>query len=105
MTIRYGFLSTHPPTRCGLATFNSALSPYLSEVAGPSGIVRVATNSDDIRPSPGVAHTWVDTAPSAWRDSAEVLNTFDVAVVQPPSPKSSSPPVTSSATHRPDLIA
>ena len=82
MTIRYGFLSTHPPTRCGLATFNSALATHLSEVAGTSGIVRVATPGDDIRPSPGVAHTWVDTAPSGWRDSAEVLNTFDVAVVQ-----------------------
>ncbi|MEU8655388.1 glycosyltransferase [Actinoplanes philippinensis] len=82
MTIRYGFLSTHPPTRCGLATFNAALSTHLSEVAGPSGIVRVATTSDDIRPSPGVAHTWLDTTPSGWRDSAEVLNTFDVAVVQ-----------------------
>ncbi|GAA4958158.1 glycosyltransferase [Actinoplanes utahensis] len=82
MTVRYGFLSTHPPTRCGLATFNAALATHLGEIAGPSGIVRVAGHGDDIRPAPGVAHTWVDTAPSGWRDSAEVLNTFDVAVVQ-----------------------
>jgi hypothetical protein len=25
MTIRYGPLSTHPPTRCGLATFDVAI--------------------------------------------------------------------------------
>jgi polysaccharide biosynthesis protein PslF len=82
MTIKYGFLSTHPPTRCGLATFNSALSTHLGKVAGPSGIVRVAADGDDVEHLPGVAHTWIDTAPSGWRDSAEVLNTFDIAVVQ-----------------------
>lgn len=82
MTIRYGFLSTHPPTRCGLATFNSALSTHLSKAAGPNGIVRVTADGDDVRPSPGVTHTWVETAPSGWRDSAEVLNTFDIAIVQ-----------------------
>lgn len=82
MTIRYGFLSTHPPTRCGLATFNSALAAHLSETGAPDGVVRVATNSDDLRPAPGVVHTWVDTDLGGWRDCAEVLNTFDVAVVQ-----------------------
>lgn len=78
MTIRFGFLSTHPPTRCGLATFNSALAAHL----GPGGVVRVAAPGDDLTPSPGVAHTWPATAPVGWRDAAEVLNTFDVAVVQ-----------------------
>ncbi|WP_433790789.1 hypothetical protein [Actinoplanes sp. CA-252034] len=58
MTIRYGFLSTHPPTRCGLATFNSALATHLSKVAGPSGIVRVVANGDTITSAPDVAHTW-----------------------------------------------
>jgi glycosyltransferase involved in cell wall biosynthesis len=82
MTIRYGFLSTHPPTRCGLATFNAALAAHLGTAGAPGGIVRVAANGDDPTPAPGVVHTWLDTAPSGWRDSAEVLNTFDVAVVQ-----------------------
>ena len=36
MTIEYGLLSTHPPTRCGLATFNSALAAQLT-IAGVSG--------------------------------------------------------------------
>lgn len=41
MTIRYGFLSTHPPTRCGLAIFNVALAAQLSIGGTPGGVVRV----------------------------------------------------------------
>ncbi|HEX5203554.1 MAG TPA: glycosyltransferase, partial [Actinoplanes sp.] len=82
MTIRYGFLSTHPPTRCGLATFNSALAAHLGEAGTVGGIVRVAAMGDDQRPMPGVVHTWAATTPAGWRDSAEMLNTFDVAIVQ-----------------------
>jgi glycosyltransferase involved in cell wall biosynthesis len=82
MTIRYGFLSTHPPTRCGLATFNASLAAHLGEVDGPAGIVRVAGAGDDPTPAPGVVHTWTDGSPSGWRDSAEMLNTYDVAVIQ-----------------------
>ncbi|MEV6600086.1 glycosyltransferase [Actinoplanes sp. NPDC051346] len=78
MMIRYGFLSTHPPTRCGLATFNAALAAHLGE----GGVVRIAANGDDPTPVPGVVHTWTTTTPAGWRDSAEVLSTFDVAVVQ-----------------------
>src|SRR4051812_34341184 len=78
MTIRYGFLSTHPPTRCGLATFNSALAAHLGE----GGVVRVGASGHDPSPGPGVVHTWAATEPTGWRDSAEVLNGFDVAVVQ-----------------------
>jgi glycosyltransferase involved in cell wall biosynthesis len=78
MTIRFGFLSTHPPTRCGLATFNSALAAHL----GTGGVVRVAATCDDLTPTLGVVHTWTATAPAGWRDAAEVLNTFDVAIVQ-----------------------
>jgi glycosyltransferase involved in cell wall biosynthesis len=78
MTIRYGFLSTHPPTRCGLATFNAALAAHLGE----GGVVRVGASGDDPAPEAGVVHTWAPTATAGWRDSAEVLNGFDVAVVQ-----------------------
>jgi glycosyltransferase involved in cell wall biosynthesis len=82
MTVRYGFLSTHPPTHCGLATFNSALAAHLGRTGGPNGIVRVAAGGDGATPLPGVVHTWTAGEPTGWRDSAEVLNTFDVAVVQ-----------------------
>ncbi|MFF5289855.1 glycosyltransferase [Paractinoplanes globisporus] len=82
MTIRFGFLSTHPPTRCGLATFNSALAAHLGEAGAAGGVVRVTASGDDPTPEPGVVHTWSATTPVGWRDSAEVLNTYDVAIVQ-----------------------
>ncbi len=82
MTIRYGFLSTHPPTRCGLATFNSALAAHLGEDGTAGGVVRVISRGDDPAPQPGVVHTWAATTPAGWRATADMLNTFDVAVVQ-----------------------
>ena len=77
MTVRYGFLSTHPPTRCGLATFNSALAAHLG-----GGIVRVAAHGDDLAPTPSVVHTWTPTGAAGWQESAAALNAYDVAVVQ-----------------------
>ncbi len=81
MTIRYGFLSSHPPTRCGLAAFNSALAAHLG-ADGTARVVRVTARGEDPAPRSDVAHTWAAGTPAGWRDSAEVLNTFDVAVVQ-----------------------
>ncbi|PZG00447.1 glycosyltransferase [Micromonospora deserti] len=78
----YGFLSTHPPTRCGLATFNFALAAHLTVDGTRGGIVRVTDGSDDQRALPGVVHTWSTRTPAGWRNAAAALNTFDVAVVQ-----------------------
>ena len=81
MAVRYGFLSTHPPTRCGLATFNDALSTQMI-ASGSGGVVRVTAAADDQRAGPGVAHTWPAEAAAGWLGAAAALNTFDVAVVQ-----------------------
>ncbi|MEV4465483.1 glycosyltransferase [Micromonospora echinofusca] len=82
MSTRYGFLSTHPPTRCGLATFNSALAAHLTAGGPPGGVVRVTAPGDTPRPEPGVVHTWSTRNAGGWRGAAAALNAFDVAVVQ-----------------------
>jgi glycosyltransferase involved in cell wall biosynthesis len=82
MAASYGFLSTHPPTQCGLATFNSALSAQLTAGGLPGGIVRVIGGGEDERAGPGVVHTWSPRSVTGWQDAAEALNAFDIAIVQ-----------------------
>jgi glycosyltransferase involved in cell wall biosynthesis len=82
MAATYGFLSTHPPTECGLATFNSALSAHLAAGGEPAGVVRVTAGRDDDRPGVGVVHTWPARSVAGWRGAAAALNRFDIAVVQ-----------------------
>ncbi|WP_103964561.1 glycosyltransferase [Nonomuraea solani] len=82
MVLTYGFLSTHPPTQCGLATFNSALAAHLAGGGMSGGIVRVTAEGDDERPQPGVVHTWTPGGLGGWQAAASALEDFDVAIVQ-----------------------
>jgi glycosyltransferase involved in cell wall biosynthesis len=89
--MRYGLLSTHPPTRCGLATFNAALAGSLIATGAAAGVVRVVESGDDWPgtattrvPVPGipVTHTWAARETEGWRTAADALNSFDVAIIQ-----------------------
>lgn len=87
MPATYGFLSTYPPTQCGLATFNAALATHLN-ATGSAGVVRLLA-LDNIsggieldRAAPRVVHTWHVDGPGGWRAAADALNRFDVAIIQ-----------------------
>jgi glycosyltransferase involved in cell wall biosynthesis len=87
MPATYGFLSTYPPTQCGLATFNAALATQLN-AGGGAGVVRLLA-SDNVsggidldRAAPRVVHTWHTDNPGGWAAAANALNRFDVAIVQ-----------------------
>jgi polysaccharide biosynthesis protein PslF len=87
MPATYGFLSTYPPTQCGLATFNAALATHLNAASGGSGVVRLL--ADDAagglpldRTAPRVVYTWHTGTPGGWVAAATTLNRFDVAIVQ-----------------------
>ncbi|GAA1302274.1 glycosyltransferase [Saccharothrix xinjiangensis] len=80
----YGFLSTYPPTQCGLATFAAALLHHLTAVTpGSEGrVVRVLAEPDRepaVAEGAAVVHRM---APGAVEAAAEVLNDCDVVVVQ-----------------------
>lgn len=76
-----GLLSTYPPTQCGLATFTAALLDVLDDAAGAARVVRVVDTPSTHPASEVVAHL-VNGSPASAAAAVEVLNGFDVVVVQ-----------------------
>jgi len=81
MPVSYGFLSTFPPTQCGIATFSQALFQYLTSGADGSGIVRVVDASEAGGGEGVVGHLVAGSRLSMLATAAE-LNRYDVAVIQ-----------------------
>ena len=81
MPTDYALLSTYPPTQCGLATFAQSL---LGHLAGPGDSVSVVRVLDEPAPRAAkeVVHDLVAGSAASASAAADVLNGFDVVIVQ-----------------------
>ena len=86
--IRYGFLSTFPPTRCGLATFTHSLSTAMAQDPDAAvRVVRVLDAQEALQPVPSTIRSAQDVRllpgdRASVQRTAAALNAGDVAIVQ-----------------------
>lgn len=80
--MQIAFVSTYPPTRCGLATFTEALVRSLRTSGTTSRVLRVVDSSSVDEPRPEVLGQWNPDEPGELSKATDLLNRFDVVVLQ-----------------------
>ena len=88
MPTSMGFISTYPPTQCGIATFSHSLIRHAVQAGAIAGVIRVIDEDDATMPDTidlsravtDVVHEWRGQARTA--AAARAVNDFDVAVIQ-----------------------
>ena len=81
MPTNYALLSTYPPTQCGLATFTESLVSHLPRPGDRVSVVRVLDEPAP-RAASEVVHDLVAGSVASASAAANVLNGFDVVIVQ-----------------------
>src|SRR6202167_5929947 len=81
MSMRFGFVSTFPPTQCGLATFTAALREALLHASTDEGWVVRLVDAPTARSGDEVAQL-VSHDSGSLRRAAAQLNLCDVAILQ-----------------------
>ena len=81
MPASFGFLSSYPPTQCGLATFTAALQKEVVVAGHETGVVRVVERPESSG-HPTVVDLMVHGRSNAVERTVAALDAFDVVVVQ-----------------------
>lgn len=86
MGLRFGFVSSYPPTHCGIATFSYSLMTAIEDLDSHiTSVVRLMDSpTSDVLPdiTPKIVSTVTPGNPESIMRAIRVLNSMDIAIIQ-----------------------